>query len=265
MADMQASGARMESLLSATERESAAARSSQRGSGRERLSGWAQSVLARRGVRRGLLAGVATIAVAGGAAAVWAVLPRATPDYALDPIDDVFDYTLLTADFNSLPLDKRAELLRDLVARMKNAEVGDSVLLSAFAAGIDAAARKQIEQNASRFMLDLVDKQALQYANVPAAERGKVIEAALVEMVHTFQTIAGEAPESPQKIVDDAKQNAQRDEKRWAEQSNERKATAAARMFDFMNNRVAGNSTPQQKARLTSFMRDMGRHLRGGK
>ena len=45
--------------------------------------------------------------------------PVPQPDYASDPMDQVLDYTLLTDEFNNLPIDKRLELLKDLIDRLK--------------------------------------------------------------------------------------------------------------------------------------------------
>lgn len=35
-------------------------------------------------------------------------------------MDEVLNYTLLTDEFNNLPVDKRLELLKDLIDRLKN-------------------------------------------------------------------------------------------------------------------------------------------------
>lgn len=262
---LSAGSPRMESLLTA-EDLAAKPRTAVGPTAREQLNTWVNAKLAdpvrRARLKRAGLAATLAIALGGGAAAVWAFMPRSAPDYALDPVDDALNYTFMTADFNNLPIEQRLELIKTLVARFKDAQSGDSVLLAQFAAGIDAEARKQIFQNASKLMLDVADREAIRYQSLRGAEREKAIEDAFVGMVHAFQVVAGEEPEDPDKLIADAKAQNQRDAERLESMSAERKGDMGARMFNFMNNQVAGNSSPQQKARLTTLMSDMSKHFR---
>ena len=260
-----ASTRRMESLLSA-EDLAVTTRAASGPTARERFNQWVEAKLAdpvrRTKLKRAGLVATVAIALGGGAAAVWAIMPRSVPDYALDPVDDALNYTFMTADFNNLPIEQRLELIKTLVTRFKDAQSGDSVLLAQFAAGIDAEARKQIFENASKLMLDVADREAIRYQTLRGPERERAIEEAFVNMVHAFQEVAGDEPEDPEKLLADAKRQNQRDAQRMETMSPERRGEAGARMFNFMNNQIAGNSSPQQKARLTTLMSDMSKHFR---
>src|ERR1043165_1788806 len=99
--------------------------------------------------------GAAAGAMAIGVGAYFAFRPVPMPDYATDNLDDVLGYTLLTDEFNKLPIKKRLELIAALVGRLKDMSAGDSVLMASFAAGIAGAAREQMMENASRLAVDV--------------------------------------------------------------------------------------------------------------
>src|SRR5262245_2577613 len=50
---------------------------------------------------------LAVLLLSGSLAAYLLLRPVPQPDYAADPMDDVLNYTLLTDEFNKLPVDKR--------------------------------------------------------------------------------------------------------------------------------------------------------------
>ncbi|MFZ4573236.1 MAG: hypothetical protein ACOYN0_02490 [Phycisphaerales bacterium] len=198
-------------------------------------------------------------------AGVWAVLPRQQPDYMDDPIDDVFDYTLLSDDFNNLPLDERLRLIGQLVSRLKGMSSEDSVLMAAFASGIAGQARKQLEENASRLAIDMWDKYAVDYSKVPESDREKYLESTFVEFTKTMETLAGEQSDSSDdERVAEAKEQAAREKQRMTSPNGAKPPGEALGMvFDVMNGNVGGHATPQQRKRGAQMMRDMIRHFRG--
>jgi hypothetical protein len=211
----------------------------------------------------------AALAVAAGAG-VWALIPRSQPDYLEDPLDDVLDYTLLTSDFNSLPVKDRLKLIRDLVERLRGMQGGDSVLMASFAAGIAGSAREQLEENISRLSLDVADTYATRYIEMMGeattqAERARAIERTYLEFVREMEEIAGQANDaSDEERLADAKRQAQRGEERIRRlNAGERGDDRAAGIFTVLNDRVGSRSEPAQRARITVMMRDMSRHFRG--
>src|SRR2546423_1864572 len=113
---------------------------------RERINGTPER---RAALAKWLKIGGPIAAVIVGVGAYFAFRPVPQPDYRKDNLRKVFNYTLLTDEFNRLPIEKRLELIGQLVQRMKGMSAGDSTLLAAFAAGIAGKARAQIEENAS--------------------------------------------------------------------------------------------------------------------
>jgi hypothetical protein len=195
----------------------------------------------------------------------WIWGPRLQPDYDTARIDDVFDYTLLSDEFNRLPIEERLKLIGKLVARMRGLSSQDSVLLAAFASGIGGAARKQLEENASRMAIDLWDKYAKDYDKIPADKRGEFLEDKFVEFSKTMEEVAGEHRDvSDGERVREAKDQAQKDMK-WAKDHPDRMPDGQmlGRAFGFMNNNVGSHADPAQKQRGQQLMRDMVRQFRG--
>lgn len=212
------------------------------------------------GKRVGIGAGVLALAVG-----VWYLLPRSQPDYLRDDLDDVFDYTLLSDDFNSLPLDERLRLLGQLIDRMKGMSSEDSLLMAAFAAGIAGEARKQLEKNASRLAIDMWDKYAVDYRNVPEDDREEYLENTFVEFTKMMETMAGESSGmSDEDRISEMKKQAARERDRMTSPGGPKPPGQALGMvYDIMNNGVGGYASPQQKVRGAQMMRDMMRHFRG--
>jgi hypothetical protein len=152
----------------------------------------------------------------------WIWGPRLQPDYDRAPIDDVFDYTLLSDEFNRLPVEERLKLIGKLVQRMRGLSTDDSVLLAAFAAGIGGAARSQLERNASLMAIDLWDSYAKDYGKVPPEKQGDYLEEKFVEFSKTMEEISGQSRDmSDRERVDDMKRQAQKDMK-WAKEHPDR-------------------------------------------
>lgn len=210
----------------------------------------------RRPRTAGAIGVAAALMVASG---LWLALrPVPKPDYSKDRIDAIFRYTLLTDEFNRLPIEERVELVGMLVGRVKSMGAGDSTLLAAFAAGIAGAAREQLEENASRLAIDLWDKYASEYEKLPADQREGFLDMAFVEFSKTMEALGGEVRD-----VSDAERLAEA--RREAAQGAERGMPGrfVGRMFGIMNSNIGGHASPLERARGAQMMRDMTRRLRG--
>jgi hypothetical protein len=206
--------------------------------------------------------GVAGVLLLTGVGAV--VMPRFQPDYETDPLDEVFDYTLLSDEFNKLSVEERLKLIGQLVQRLKGMSSQDSVLLAAFASGIAGAARQQIEENVSRLAIDAWDKYAKDYDSVPPEGREQFLEQTFIEMTKLMEAVAGEQRDiSDAERINDAREDAQRN-RQWLRDNPGRgpDGEALGRVFAVVNGNVGGNANPQQRVRGQLMMRDMVRHFR---
>lgn len=204
------------------------------------------------------------VLVAAGIAAYFVFRPVPQPDYDKDALNKVFNYTLLTDEFNKLPVEKRMELIGQLVKRLSNMSAGDSALMAAFAAGIAGAAREQIEKNASRLAIDLWDKYAEQYQSVKTEDRAAFLDQTFLEFMKMGQAMEGRPPKkSDGEILSEVKQQAQRDKEQMRSGGEAPPPAAMGRMFNFMRGNVGNNATPTQRARGQLMMRDMILHFRG--
>jgi hypothetical protein len=204
---------------------------------------------------------LALVAVGVGA---WLVLrPVPVPDYRRDNLRKVFNFTLLTDQFNRLPVQERLELIGTLVERLKSMDSGDSALMAAFAAGIAGAAREQLEKNASKLAIDVWDMYAKDYASVPAADRDGYLDKTFIEFTKMMETVAGEPREiSDAERLAEGRRQAKRDQEQMAK-GNGPPPRAMGRMFALMNDNIGGHASPAQRTRGQLLMRDMVRRLRG--
>jgi hypothetical protein len=230
-----------------------------------RFNNWWQQP---RNRKRGKL--VAAIAIPliliGGGAAYWQWGLVHQPDYENDGLDMVLDFTLLTDDFNKLPVKERLALIQQLVDRMKNMQGGDSAMMAAFAAGIAGKAREQLMENGSKLAIDMFDQYAAGYKDVPEREREKYIEDSLIDIIETVESLGrGGVPRDVprEERLAEMKRNAQRDQDRMSRGSAAQAGEMTARVFGFMQQNVGVNATPVERARGTLMMRDMTRYLRG--
>lgn len=228
------------------------------------LGGKIGDFFARPRVRKGTAALLIAMLIGGGLWAYLALRPRPIPDYAEDDIEDVLDYTLLTDDFNKLPIDQRLALIKDLVSRMKGMDGSDSAMLAAFAAGISGKLREQLMKNADKLAIDVWDKYAQEYQKIPPSDADAYLDQAFIDFTKTMEDIAGVSRDvSDSKRLGEAKTQAKRDADRMRESAGEPvKARRAAGFFDMMNKRGANETTPAQRGRMTKFAQDMTRHLR---
>lgn len=222
----------------------------------------AARALASPRLRRSLavVAGLAlVIGVVGGGYAYWRSVHR--PNFELDPIDDLAEFTFLRGDFNSLPIQERLKLVRDFADRLRSASSADSALLASFAGGISGKAREQIQENGSRLMLDLADASAVEYAKVPKEKRGEFLERTALEWGRLADQIAGREPRSDEEILEEAREQNRRRDARRERASPEQSARISAGFLSFINSNLSPHSNPIQQQRTLQLMSDMTAHF----
>lgn len=230
---------------------------------RARVNAAASRHWADRRSRAMLGTSAAMLLVAGAIWTYLALRPVPKPDYAQDGIDMLFSYTLLTDEFNRLPIEERIELIGQLTGRLGSMQGSDSVLLAAFAAQISGPMRDQLVENATRVVVDLTDKHASAYdPSAPLGERRRYILQSVVELQKSMEAMGGQNRDvSDDERLTEAREQAERD--REAMQSDAFGAEQAGRMFTFLNNTIGANTSASQKAQMSVYLRDMGRVLRG--
>jgi hypothetical protein len=202
--------------------------------------------------------------IAIGFGAYMMLRPYPMPDYEDDPLDDIFNYTLLQNEFNNLPVEERVRLIGSLVKRVESMGGSDGTLLAAFAAGISGAARDQLEENASQLMLDFMDHFAKDYPKVndPEAQQDYVKQA-IIDMTRLAEEFDGRPTnKSDETILEEAFAQAERDQRVFRDPNRGPSLAGVSRFTNMMEKRVGARGTPHQRARITKLMRDMTRYLR---
>ncbi len=211
--------------------------------------------------RTSIVAAALALALGGGAFWLWG--PMSRPDYQKDNIRRVMSYTLLTDRFNQLPVEERLKLIGQLVQRFKGMSSSESALLASFAAGIAGKARQQVEENASRLMIDVWDKYASEYAKVGQGDRGAFLDKTIVDMQKMMEGLGGTPRDiSDEQRLSEMKQQAQNDQKRMGQQGG-MPTQAMGRMMEVMRSNIGSHASPAQRARGLAMMGDMVKHLRG--
>lgn len=229
----------------------------------ERLIDGVKDRWQRPGFRRGSQYALVALVLAGLVAAYLSLRPRSVPDYLNDDLDDVLDYTLLSADFNKLPLRERLSLMKNLIERFKGMDGGDSALMAAFAAGLSKTALEQARENMERLAVDLWDDAASRYKDVPVADRKAYLDNTFLEFSKLMEETAGiKGDESDAERLAEAKQDAQRDMQR-APDPKAMTSAGVNPLVKLMQDRGQKVSSPEQRGRMAKFSRDMVRHLRG--
>lgn len=222
---------------------------------------WTEPPRRTRTKRIGAVLLIALLAGAGGAYWQWGMVHQ--PDFATDDLDDLLDFSLLTDDFNRLPIDQRLKLIEELVKRMKSSSAQDSALMAGFLAGIAGQAREQMMENSSKIAIDMFDQYARKYDEVPPEEREKFIDDSFVDMAKKMEAIAGVSRDiSDEDRLKEMTRQVSRDKSR-IESGRGPGGAVAGRMFDFLQNNIANKASPQQRGQGASLMRDMGRRFRG--
>ena len=200
--------------------------------------------------------------VALGVGLYFILRPVPQPNYRRARMDRIFNYTLLTDEFNRLPVEKRLELIGQLVTRLQGMSAGDSAIMAAFAAGIAGTARKQIEENLSLLAIDVWDKYARDYAHVKPEDRGAFLDSAFLEFTRMMEAVSGQTSKmSDSERLSQAREQANRDAERF--RTEQPPPAALGRMFTFMRENVGSHASVAQKTRGQQMMRDMVRRIRG--
>lgn len=230
----------------------------------DRLRERAGALWARRLTRHIFMGASSVAAVALGLAIYFAIRPVPKPDYESADLSRLFDYTLLTDEFNALPVEERIKLVSQLYDRVRVMDANESAMMAAFFAGIAGEARGQLEKNAGKLMIDATDLVAKDYAAVPPEARESYLDDAYVRLVRLTAPFDGSLEnKTDEEIIARGKRDAARNKE--AMDSGEVSARQASRMLTFMNRQVEQSASPSQQQRLTLFMRDLSRHLRGDK
>ncbi len=215
--------------------------------------------------QRKLLLSILGVAVIGGAVGAYFVFrPVPQPDFSTANVDVLFNYTLLTEEFNSLPIEERLELIAQLVDRLKSIDGEQSLLMAVFAAQIQGEVRKQFERNASLLAVDLFDSYAEDFdQSLPEADRDAFVESKFIEFQKTLERVAGEENEltDEERLIRGRKQ-AKRDLE--FVQSGGLPVGNAVRMLTFVNRSVGAQASGHQKIRINGFVSQMIRTLREG-
>jgi hypothetical protein len=229
------------------------------------ISAWMGEQWDRRWVKRAAVSALVVMLAASGAMAWVNLRPRAVPDMFEDDLADVLDYTLLSENFNKLPIDERMRLLKDMIARMKGMDSNDSALMAGFMAGITGKMRAQLQRNAEKLMVDLWDKYAQDYQKVKPDDRDGYLDKTFVDFTKMAEDIAGfKSNMDDNQRLDEAKKQAKRDEKMLKENApKQMDPQRVAGFMGWMNDRSQKLTSAEQRGRMAGFSRDMTRRLRG--
>ncbi|MCW5764870.1 MAG: hypothetical protein KIT68_02705 [Phycisphaeraceae bacterium] len=225
----------------------------------------ARELAERKAVRRVAVVAAALLLALGGWFAYVQLRPIAVPDTEFDDIEDVLDFTLLSDDFNRLPLQERLALLKGVISRLKGMNDGDSGLMAAFAAGLSRPALEQLRKNAEKLFVDLWDSFAEEYETVKQADRQAFLDDAFVRFTKMAEDLSGfTMREDEGRRLSDAKDNAKRDAARLREGGSQpMQSRMVTRFMKDMQERGGPLAKPQQRDRMARFSRDMARHMRG--
>lgn len=228
---------------------------------RARLASVATGLWARPAFRRASAGLGAAAVIAAGISAYFVLRPTPKPDILDDALDDVLDFTLLEEDFNDLPLEERLKIMGELIARLRDMDGSDALLLAAFAEGIAGAAREQLERNITRLGIDVGDQLAAEYTSVPEPDREQFLDDAYIRLARLTEPFdSALADRTDEEILERGRREARQAQEFLRE--GEIPAEAAASMSVFGYNRLKTNASPKEYQRLTVFFRDMTRRLR---
>jgi hypothetical protein len=224
---------------------------------------WARTPAQRRRLTRIALIGGPVAAALVGAGGWFLFGPMRRPDYEKDSLRRVFTYTLLTDEFNKLPVEKRLELVGIIVRRVKSMSAGDSALVAAFAAGIAGAAREQLEENASKLAIDTWYMYAEHYDEVPPEDRDAYLDRVALELMKMGETLSGEVnDDTDAERLAEAREQARRDQD-MLRSGRGPSTRALARVHQILRDDVGPHATGAQRSRGMLMMRDMVRRMRG--
>jgi hypothetical protein len=222
------------------------------------------SIWSRKRARRGAIAAIAALLIGSGIGAYVLTRPVPQPDFTTANIDVLFNYALLTEEFNKLPIEQRIELLTQLVARLRSLDGDQSLLMAMFAAQLTGAVRDQFERNASLLAVDLFDSYATDLdMSADPRDRAMFVEDKFIEFTKTMEKIAGEERDiSDEDRLIEARRQAKRDLDFM--KSGRMPVESTARMASFLNRGVGNEATGHQKVRINAFIGEMVKTLREG-
>jgi len=248
----------MKPLLESVERDAGAAseaRAASEASRRSRVVDAARgAVIALVGIGAGT-----AIAVTGDAG------EPPVAEASADPFGGALRTIVFEDEFNRLPVEERVALVRELLEKMRSMDSGSSAMLAAFAAGIKDEARAQLQENARKLMVDFMDLHATRYAGAGAAEREAMLEQSLRDMVELQRELLGQEADEDgiEEGLENAREQAEREQERAGENREMMSGGEAAGFMRWAQREGEAARDPNQRARVTLFMRDMTRHLRG--
>ncbi|MEL6499406.1 MAG: hypothetical protein AAFZ67_00450 [Planctomycetota bacterium] len=215
---------------------------------------------------KGALGALAGLALGG--AMVWGVLtlmPVPKPDYETGELDKVLGYTLLTTEFDQLPLEERIDLIGQVVKRIESMDAEEGTLMASFAAGIAGEARQRLEANAAGVMIDMWDQFAPGYQGLTETEdREAYLKQATADMIRLFERMDGDPTDkTDEELLADARAQAERDMDTFTDPMRGPSTAGVARLASFLSREVGNRASPQQRARIGKISRDMTRYLRG--
>lgn len=210
----------------------------------------------------GVAAGALALGVAVGAFFYFRPVPQ--PDFRTANIDVLFNYALLTDEFNKLPIEQRLELIAELVKRLRSIDADQSLLMAAFAAQITGQVRTQFEKNASLLAVDLFDKYAEDFnPQADPRDRDRYVENTFIEFQKTMEKLGGvERSISDEDRLIEGRRQAQRDLE--FVQSGRMPVENTVRMITFLNNGVGQHASGHQKIRINGMISQMVKTLREG-
>lgn len=202
------------------------------------------------------------VVIAGlGTGGYFAFRPTPVPDYELDDLDMVFDFTLLEEEFNRLPVEERIALLSKLWDRMQSMDTSSSVLMASFAGAITGQLREQLERNMSRLMIDATDMFAKEYSDVDPENREEWLGDAYVRMARLTEPFdPGLANRTDEEILERGRRDAQRDAN--ALKDGDVSTEEMGWMMGFAYRKGRNNGSLREQQRLAVFVRDLSRELR---
>jgi hypothetical protein len=206
----------------------------------------------------------AVLAIGVGVGLYFALRPMPKPDYENDSIYRVMKFTMLTDEFNKLPIEERWRLIGMIRERIESLSSGESTLLAAFAAGIAGKTREQLEENVSRLLVDTWDAEAKDYASVPPEDREAYIDGVFIRIHEMMDTLDdGQVSDmTPEERLAEGRRQAERDERNIREGEGP-PARMLSRMYRIVDKGIGGYANPQQRIRGQQMMRDMVRRMRG--
>lgn len=204
------------------------------------------------------------LVLGGGVGAYFAFRPVNQPDFNTANIDVLFNYTLLTEEFNNLPIQERLDLIAQLVERLKSIDGDQSLLMAVFAAKIQGEVRRQFERNASLLAVDLFDSYAEDFdTNAPPEDKDAFVENKFIEFQKTLEKVGGfERDISDEDRLIEARKQSKRDLE--FAQSGRMPIENTVRMLSFVNQGVGREASGHQKIRINGFITQMVRTLREG-